>query len=226
MGLRPDLTSIINRPSLVVYDEHRIRYDAPLLSFMKVVKLRTVAERRHQLQPLNPPILTTPLRDVENGPAGEQTEKQTIEILDVSDCTWFNKLVVLMFGFSLFIKCSILYNFPAAPMNNIKLHHTGADMLTYPALLKALVGQYAILFGLCGFIVVIFASVCLAIRMKALSDSPSSTFWRTLGLDLTPLLRELMWSLLLVSLIIGVVLFDWHIFDGERIAPYYEYVVL
>lgn len=98
-----------------------------------------------------------------------------------------------MFGFALFFIGSCLYNFPAAEINNRKLtitytimaakpYTTGADRLADPYSLRAIVEQYTILFSLCGFIVVIFASVCLAIRMKALSDSSSSIFLAKSGL--------------------------------------------
>ena len=173
-----------------------------------------MAERRHRLQPLNVPILATPQRDIENNSTDEETEKETIEALDVSDCAWFIKMVALVFGFALFVIGSCLFNFAAAPINRNSTS-AGTDILKNSKTLRAVVGQYTILFSLCGFIVVVFASVCLAIRMKALSDSPSSTWWRSLGSSLTPLLRESMWSLLLVSIFVGVILFDWYIFDGS-----------
>ena len=177
---------------------------------MKAGKLRSVAERRHQPQPPSIPILASPQRGVENSPPGEQTEEETLKILDVSDCRWFIKLVVLIFGFSLSLIGSILYRFPTAPMDRESIFGLqGTDILVDPFMLKALVRQYAIFFGLRGFIVVIFASVCLVIRMKALSPSPSNLFWRNLGLSWTTWLRELIWSLLLVSLILGVVVFHW-----------------
>ena len=182
-----------------------------------------MAERRRQLQPPDVSILATLEQDVENSSTGEEKEKETIEILDVSDCAWFLKMVVLMVGFALFLIASWLYNFPASPIIEKGPFLEGTDMLDASNSLGAVVAQYTILFSLCGFIVIAFASVCLAIRMKAFSDSPSSIWWRSLGSSLMPLLREFMWGLLLLSFVAGVVVFDWYIFDGSAV-PFWVYL--
>lgn len=98
-----------------------------------IIKLRRVTERRHQQQPLYVPILPPLQQDVDINPTGEETKKETIEILDVSDCAWLIKMMILVFGFVLFLIEICLYNIPAALINNnIKYNISDTEMLKYP----------------------------------------------------------------------------------------------
>ena len=177
-----------------------------------------VAENRHKPQCPDLPMSGTPKQDVDNDFTSGQIEVEIMDVLDVSDCAWFFWMVILIYGFALFLIGSCVYNFPASPINRINLLST--DDLEQPVGLVAVLEQYVILFSLCSVIVVVFASVCLAIRIKTLSPSPSNAHWRKLGSSLSPSIQDPLWISLIVFLIGGVMVFDWFIFDGTEALFY------
>ena len=186
------------------------------------MKLRSNPETRYRRRDADLPISDTINLDVESNPNRNGLELKTVEVLDVSDSTWFYRLVAPIFGFALFFIASCLYNFPAAPINDINCLDT--DDLELPDALGLVLEQYVILFCACSFIVVVFASVCLAVRIKAPSLYPPRNRWLRTALTWTPLLQELMWTFLLLSLIVGVGGFDWYTFDS-RTAHFYSYKI-
>ncbi|KAL8822614.1 MAG: hypothetical protein Q9191_006652 [Dirinaria sp. TL-2023a] len=179
--------------------------------------ISTLYETRYRRQDANLPISNSRVLDVEIHSSSGVQEGENVAILDVSETTWFYKLVTLLFGFALFFIASCLYNFPAAPINNINFIDT--DDLEVPAAVGLVLEQYIILFCACSVIVVVFASVCLAVRIKSTSLFPLRSRW--LGIASTPLVQEIMWACLLLSLLVGLGVFDWFTFDSST-ARYYS----
>ena len=177
-------------------------------------KLNLTAEAKHPIDSQYKELPTSATADLDEDGDGE------IPDLDVSDCTWFSMMLVLLFGFALFLCGSCLYNFPAAALNYT--HFMNPDRLEEPSALKLVIGQYTILLNLCGLIIFIFASVCLAVRMDVFSRTNSSPPRWLLSSKWTPFLEQSMWLLLLALLVVAVATFDWFLFDGNW-ALYYIY---
>ena len=202
----------------MVYRQQRLWYVPPVY-LLRGIDSGATTEMGYRRRHKELPISVTSKSNMESNTDDEDPEKELAELLDVSGCAWFSKLMVLMFGFASLLIGSFLYNFPAAPINGNSFWDT--DSLEYSVLLRYLVMKYVILLSLCGIIVVVFTSVCLAIRIKALSPSSVPARWRYMDLTNRPVLRELSWNLLLVSLIVGTVVFDCFILDGRGVLVYY-----
>lgn len=125
----------------------------------------------------------------------------------MSGRAWFSKLVILMFGFALVLIGDCLYNFPAGPINHLNGWDT--DVLQHLFAIRVMILEYFILFSLCGFVIVSFASVCLAIDKRARKSSSREP-------DRKSILEEMLWYILIVSLVVGSVVFDWFIFNSKR----------
>ncbi|KAL8734796.1 MAG: hypothetical protein Q9181_003040 [Wetmoreana brouardii] len=136
------------------------------------------------------------------------------EILDVSDCGWYSKLVILLFGSALVLMASCLLKFPAAPFypNGFR----SQDDLKYPSGIGRVALQYFCLLSLCGLVAFCFTSVCLINHQKALSSRlPIANERRHLGMLVRrPIVQEILWYISIGFLVAGLFLFDWFIFDG------------
>ena len=168
------------------------------------------------------PVAVTPELGAKIKPDKHIVNVEKLEVLDVLECGWFTNMVILIFGFAFVLIGSCLYNFPASPVNNTNSLDT--DQLEQPVALGLIIGQYVILFSLCSLVVIAFASVCLAIRIKGLSSSPSSTQWRDSSANWPPPIQRSLWGFLLLFLLIFMVVFDWFIFDGLRARYYRAYL--
>lgn len=121
-----------------------------------------------------------------------------------------------MFGFALVLVGNVLYNFPSAPINGINKWSTDALLIRsqYPWIIV----QYLILLSLCALILFVFVAVCLGFEARLISPPRYIARWRSrfqyLGKRRRCIIREWLWAHLLISLILGVVAFDWYMFDG------------
>ena len=121
-----------------------------------------------------------------------------------------------MVGFALVLVGNVLYNFPAAPINGISKWTTDALLIRsqYPWIIV----QYLILLSLCALILLVFVAVCLGFEAKFISPPTYIARLRSrfqyLSKRRRRFIREWLWAHLLMSLILGVVVFDWYIFDG------------
>ena len=168
------------------------------------------------------PVAVAPELGPRIEPDKHAVDVEKLEVLDVLECDWFSNMVVLIFGFAFVLIGSCVYNFPAAPVNNINSLNT--DQLEQPDALGLIIGQHVILFSLCSIVVIAFASVCLAIRIKGLSSSPSFTQWRYSSANWPPLIQRSLWGFLLLFLIIFMVVLDWFILDGLGARYYRAYL--
>ncbi|KAL8691732.1 MAG: hypothetical protein Q9218_003103 [Villophora microphyllina] len=111
----------------------------------------TLYEKRIERQETKGSIMIKAIKD-EEGTINEEQDNQedTIELLDMSSCAWFPKLINLVFGLALVLIGSFLYNFPAAPINNINIWNT--DAMEDSKALGVIILQYLIMISICGII--------------------------------------------------------------------------
>ena len=205
------------RPSVMVYRQHCIRY-VKLASLAERNELRTSPEVKYRLQLTELPVPSSPKLGTHSSIAEATPRLEAIEILEVSECTWYFKLIALMFGFVMIPVGSCIYNIPAAPVNAVNFWDT--SRLGNARAVGYLVAQYLVLLSWSLVVVILFTSVCVAVRMRLLSK-PSR---RLRGLcsifSRRPILQELLWDVLILVLLIGVVACDWFVFDGSDSSAY------
>lgn len=88
-----------------------------------------------------------------------------IEVLNVSDCVWYYKLVTLLFGYASVFVGSLIYGFPAAPISYNVDWEWETD-LEFSRDLRGEISRYAFVTGSSGLIAFMLTCWCLAFRMK------------------------------------------------------------
>ena len=149
---------------------------------------------------------------------------ETDLIVEISESSWFYRLITLMFGFVLVIIGDILYNYPSAPFNSINPWTTEA--LADPKYIPVMIAQYVILLSLCALILVVFTALCLGFAMEWISLPKYVLRCQLKGGYLSKqrrsIIRECLWASVLITLIMGVISFDWFLFNGPD--AHFEYI--
>ena len=139
---------------------------------------------------------------------------KTDVVNDLSKSSWFYRVIALIFGFALVLIADLLYNFPSAPIN--KINPWSTDELVEP---WGMIEQYSILLSVCVLILVVLIASCLGFAAKSTSIHRFLTTWQSRTLYLSKRTQRniggCLWVCLLMTLIVGVVVFDWYIFDRQ-----------
>lgn len=153
-------------------------------------------------------------------PDVHQSSVSTEIVPGLSESSWFYRVITLMIAFALVLVGDVLYNYPSAPINHINSWST--DSLTDIDDIPGMFVEYVMLLGLCAYILFFFAALCLGFASNYLSLPSLVLVYWSKGNPLSrrgrKVICECLWAILLVTLVAGVVLFDWYLFDGPH-AP-------
>lgn len=157
---------------------------------------------------------------------------QSFDHFGCFETAWFPKLIMLCFGMALVIAADLLVRFGSTYSKNIS---TSTSDLAVTKATRGYAAVYCILVGLCALILMVFVSICLAIQSRSFIQPlkpvrRKATFGRT-NSKKESIVQRILWTLLIFSLLGGLLTFDWVLFpaSGEMLltylVPYSDFVL-
>lgn len=161
-------------------------------------------------------------RPVSRGPS--QLPCQSFDHFGCFETAWFPKLIMLCFGMALVIAADILLRFPLGEYLGRSLDHTSS--LAIPEATRGFAAIYCKLIGICALILTVFVSICLAIQSRSFIQPlkpvrRKATFGR-FNSKKESIVQRVLWTLLILSLLGGLIAFDFFVFPFSNDAWFVE----
>lgn len=141
---------------------------------------------------------------------------QSFDHFGCFETAWFPKLIMLCFGMALVIAADLLVRFGSTHSSKI---YSRTSNLTVTTATRGYAAVYCILVGLCALILMVFVSICLAIQSRSFIQPlkpvrRKATFGR-INSKKESIVQRVLWTLLIFSLLGGLLIFDWVLFPAS-----------